>query len=159
MALPMTGADRAPRPIATSPFSEYGASTSPDGRWIAYAALDTGEFQVYVQAFPDGGLKKRVSSVFGIHPRWRGDGRELFYWQPPFGLMGVELSYDATGVRAQAPKRVLPPHVNVLNLIDNRHHHAVSADGQRFLLRQAVGPPGPPINVIVNWTEVLSKPE
>jgi eukaryotic-like serine/threonine-protein kinase len=157
MALPMTGSDRTPRPIATSAFPEYGASTSPDSRWIAYAAGDTGEFQVYVQAFPDGGLKKRVSSVFGIHPRWRGDGRELFYWQPPLGLMAVELSYDAAGVHAQAPKPALPAHVNILNLIDHRHHHAVSADGKRFLLRLSAGPPAPPINVIVNWTEALSK--
>jgi dipeptidyl aminopeptidase/acylaminoacyl peptidase len=157
MALPMTGNDRTPRPIATSPFPEYGASTSPDSRWIAYAAGDTGEFQVYVQPFPDGGPKKRVSSVFGIHPRWRGDGRELYYWQPPLGLMAVELSYDAAGIRAQAPKPPLPPHVNILNLIDHRHHHAVSADGTRFLLRQAAGPPAPPITVIVNWTDALTK--
>jgi Tol biopolymer transport system component len=156
MALPMTGSGRTPRPIATSAFPEYGASTSPDGRWIAYAAGDTGEYQVYVEAFPDGGLKKRVSSVFGIHPRWRGDGRELFYWQPPLGLMAVELSYDAAGVNAHAPRPALPPHVNILNLIDHRHHHAVSADGKRFLLRQPAGPPAPPINVIVNWTEALS---
>jgi Tol biopolymer transport system component len=157
MALPMTGSDRTPRPIATSPFPEYGASTSPDGRWIAYAAGDTGEYQVYVQPFPGGGLKKRVSSVFGVHPRWRGDGRELFYWQPPFGLMAVELSYDAAGIRALAPKPPLPPHVNILNLIDNRHHHAVSADGTRFLLRQAAGAPTPPITVIVNWTDALTR--
>ena len=79
MALPMTGSDRTPRPVATTPFPEYGASTSPDGHWIAYAAEDTGEFQVYVQPFPEGGPKKRVSNVFGIHPRWRGDGQELVY--------------------------------------------------------------------------------
>jgi eukaryotic-like serine/threonine-protein kinase len=156
MALPMTGSDRTPRPVATSPFQEYGASTSPDGHWIAYAAEDTGEFQVYVQPFPDGGPKKRVSSVFGIHPRWRGDGRELFYWQPPLGLMAVELSYDPAGIRAQAPKPPLPPHVNILNLIDHRHHHAIGADGKRFLLRQAAGPPAPPITVIVNWTEGIT---
>ncbi|HXW07693.1 MAG TPA: protein kinase [Vicinamibacterales bacterium] len=156
MALPMTGSDRTPRAVAASPFQEYGASTSPDGHWIAYAAEDTGEFQVYVQPFPEGGPKKRVSSVFGIHPRWRGDGQELFYWQPPLGLMAVELTYDATGIRAQAPKPSLPPHIDILNLIDHRHHHAIGADGKRFLLRQAAGPPAPPITVIVNWTEGIT---
>ena len=156
MALPMTGSNRTPLPVATSPFREYGASTSPDGHWIAYAAEDTGEFQVYVQPFPGGGPKKRVSSIFGIHPRWRGDGQELFYWQPPLGLMSVALSYDASGIRAQAPRPPLPPHVNILNLIDHRHHHAIGADGKRFLLRQAAGPPAPPITVIVNWTEGIT---
>jgi serine/threonine protein kinase len=156
MALPMTGSDRTPRPVATSAFQEYGASTSPDGRWIAYAAEDTGEFQIYVQRFPDGGPKKRVSSVFGIHPRWRGDGKELFYWQPPLGLMSVELGYDAAGIRAKAPKPTLPSHVNILNLIDHRHHHAIGADGKRFLLRQAAGPPAPPITVIVNWSQGIT---
>jgi hypothetical protein len=71
--------------------------------------------------------------------------------------MAVELSYDAAGIRALAPKPPLPPHVNILNLIDNRHHHAVSADGTRFLLRQAAGAPTPPITVIVNWTDALTR--
>jgi hypothetical protein len=71
--------------------------------------------------------------------------------------MAVALAYDAAGIRAQAPEPPLPPHVNILNLIDFRHHHAISADGARFLLRQAAGPPAPPITVIVNWTEALPK--
>ena len=70
--------------------------------------------------------------------------------------MAVELSHDAPA-SALAPKPLLPPHVNILNLIDNRHHHAVGADGKRFLLREAAGPPSPPITVIVNWTEILAK--
>jgi len=154
-ALPISGADRKPIPIAATPFLEYGAKTSVDGKWIAYASNETGEQQVYIQPFPGPGERKRISSVFGIHPRWRADGGELFYWQPPGGLVSADLRYDASGVHATVPKPVLPTHISILDLIDSRHHHAISGNGQRFLLGRPLGPKGPPIHVIVNWAEAL----
>ncbi len=155
MSLPVSGADRNPIPTAATPFAEYGAKTSPDGKWIAFASAETGENQIYIQPFPGPGERKRVSTVYGIHPRWRADGRELFYWQPPLGLMSVDLTFDPAGVHAGAPKAVLPPHVIILDLVDSRHHHAITGDGQRFLLSQQLGPLGAPINVILNWTQTL----
>jgi hypothetical protein len=156
-ALPLTGADHTPMPIAASPFVEYGANTSADGRWIAYSSSESGDYQVYIQPFPGPGEKKRVSTVFGIHPRWRRDGRELVYWQPPAALMSVELRYDSAGIHSSAPVTTLPPHIGILTVVDNRHHHAMSVDGQRWLLREPAGPPGPPINVVVNWTDALRR--
>jgi hypothetical protein len=79
----------------------------------------------------------------------------LFYWQPPAALMSAEIRYDPAGAQATVPKTVLPPHITLLGLLDSRHHHAVSGDGRRILLAQRRGPAGPPIDVIVNWTEVL----
>jgi WD40 repeat protein len=154
-ALPLTGADRSPVPVAESEFNEYGANASADGRWIAYASDESGAFQVYIQSFPKAAEKIRVSTVYGIHPRWRRDGRELVYWQPPDALRSVELRYDSTGIHAGPPTTTLPPNIGILDVVDSRHHYAMSADGQRFLLRQAAGPPGPPVNVVVNWTEAL----
>jgi tRNA A-37 threonylcarbamoyl transferase component Bud32 len=156
-ALPLTGTNRSPIPIATTAFKEYGASTSADGRWIAYASNESGEYQVYIQSFPKPGERKRVSTVFGIHPRWRRDGRELVYWQPPGGLMSVDLRYERGSIYASAPKPTLPSTVGVLDVLDSRHHHAMSADGQRFLVRQPRGPAGPPINVVLNWASALQK--
>ena len=87
----------------------------------------------------------------------RRDGRELVYWQPPAALMSVELRYDSAGVHSSTPVTTLPPHIGILTVVDNRHHHAMSADGQRWLLREPAGPPGPPLNVIVNWVEALRR--
>jgi hypothetical protein len=106
---------------------------------------------------PRARRKKRVSTVFGIHPRWRRDVRELVYWQPPAALMSVEPRYDSAGVHSSTPVSTLPPHIGILTVVDNRHHHAMSADGQRWLLREPAGPPGPPIHVVVNWTDALRR--
>jgi Tol biopolymer transport system component len=156
-ALPLMGATRSPVPIATTAFKEYGASTSADGKWIAYASDESGEYQVYVQSFPEPGERKRISTMFGIHPRWRRDGRELVYWQPPSALLSVDLRYEGGSIYASAPKPTLPSTVGILDVLDSRHHHAMSADGQRFLLRQPRGPAGPPITVVLNWTSALQK--
>jgi eukaryotic-like serine/threonine-protein kinase len=157
MALSPSAKDPKPIPVAATTFQEYGAKTSADGKWIAFASDDTGQAQIYIQPFPGPGERKRVSSVFGIHPRWRADARELFYWQPPFGLMSVGLNYGWAGMQASTPKTVLPPHIAILDLVDSRHHHAISGDGQRFLLGQRSAPRTSPINIIVNWTEALTK--
>jgi Tol biopolymer transport system component len=62
-ALPLTGANRSPVPIATTTFKEYGATTSADGKWIAYASDETGEYQIYVQSFPEPRERRRISGV------------------------------------------------------------------------------------------------
>ena len=52
---------------------------SPDGRWLAYMSDESGALEVYVQRFPDGGGRQRVSTSGGTRPIWGPDGRELFY--------------------------------------------------------------------------------
>lgn len=59
-----------------------GAELSPDGRWIAYHSVESGQLQVYVQAYPGPGRRHQVSANGGISPIWRADGRELFYVRP-----------------------------------------------------------------------------
>jgi Tol biopolymer transport system component len=157
MAVDLKSSNRQQIPVVKTPFSEYGAKTSPDGKWIAYASNETGQYQIYIQPFPGPGERKLISTVYGIHPRWRGDGRELVYWQVPGALMSVDLRFEGGGVQAGTPRPVFPPHVYILDLLDARHHHAMTADGKRFLLRQAAGQQGPPVNVILNWTTMLSK--
>ena len=157
LALPLTGTNRSPVPIATTAFREYGASASADGKWIAYGSNESGEYQIYIQSFPEPGERKRVSTAHGIHPRWRWDGRELVYWMPPGGLMSVDLRYERGSIYASAPKPTLPSTVGILDVLDSRHHHAMTADGQRFLVRQPRGPAGPPINVVLNWLSALQK--
>jgi Tol biopolymer transport system component len=64
--------------VATSA-NEVSLQVSPDGRWLAYASTESGRLEVWVQAFPNLEGKWQVSTAGGSQPRWRGDGRELFY--------------------------------------------------------------------------------
>ena len=66
-------------PFLQTPFNEDGARFSPDGRFVAYCSNESGEVGVYVRPFPQGGARWQVSSGAGQQPRWRRDGKEIFY--------------------------------------------------------------------------------
>ena len=71
--------EAAATPVLTTEDNESSARLSPGGRWIAYVSDETGHDEVYVQSFPDGGQKARVSSEGGDQPCWTVDGNELYY--------------------------------------------------------------------------------
>ena len=87
--------DRTPIPLLTSEFSERTGQVSPDSRWLAYASDESGRAEVYVQAFFPGNRAKagkwQISTAGGSQPRWRGDGKELFYVAPDRKLMATEV--------------------------------------------------------------------
>jgi len=73
-------ADSSNMPVAVRPGSaQYGSQFSPDGRWIAYESNETGEFEIYVTAFPPAGTPRQVTRGGGRRPMWSADGRELFF--------------------------------------------------------------------------------
>src|SRR5262249_50539606 len=86
--LPLTG-DRKPIPFVRTPAAENHGSFAPDGRWIAYASNDSGQYEVYVQPFPRTGARFQVSRGGGTQPQWRADGRELFYLSPDATMVSV----------------------------------------------------------------------
>ena len=77
-AMPLSG-DRTPRLLVDTPFVEDEVHVSPDGRWVAFNADESGRWEVYVAAFPAFTSKRQISSGGGVQPQWRADGRELFY--------------------------------------------------------------------------------
>jgi Tol biopolymer transport system component/tRNA A-37 threonylcarbamoyl transferase component Bud32 len=79
IGLQPVGAGSSPTYLLANTYNECSAALSPDGRWMAYASDETGEYEVYVQRFPALGEKHRVSTHGGVQPRWSRDGRELFY--------------------------------------------------------------------------------
>lgn len=91
--LPLTG-KRTPIPVAQTTFDEGQGQFSPDGRWLAYASNETGRHDIFVRSFPAPGGKWQVSIGGGIYPRWRRDGKELFYVAPNNKLMAVPIQAD-----------------------------------------------------------------
>lgn len=67
-------------PVAATDFQERFGTFAPDGRWIAYSSDESGREEVYAQRWPPtGGEKWQVSVGGGTAPRWRRNGKELFY--------------------------------------------------------------------------------
>ncbi len=123
------------------------AAFSPDGKYIAYASTESGRPEVLVAAVPPGAGRWQISNGGGTTPRWRGDGKELFYRGPNGDTVAVDVRlgpFSVAGSRRQCGGC-------------GREFWA-SADGQTFLHNQ----PGEtessaPINVLLNWYAALPK--
>jgi eukaryotic-like serine/threonine-protein kinase len=155
--LPLFG-DRRPVPLFQEEFGEVMGSTSPDGRWIAYVSTETGKTEVYVQSFPSGDGKRKISVDGGIEPVWRRDGKEIFYLAADGSLMAVATTAGAA-LDAGRPSRLFQTKMSPISTPNTtRNQYVVSADGQRFLVREPPeGRPMLPITVVVNWTAALNK--
>jgi hypothetical protein len=135
----------------------YTARFSPDSQWIAYSSSETGNFEVYVMR-ADGRSKQRLSNEGGVHPVWRSDGGELYYWGGADlvgALMRVELKPAAEGLRASAPEPMFAP--RIAGLFDSRNNFDAAPGGERFLLRRPSSDPSP-ITIIVDWSSAPSEP-
>ena len=144
--LPTFG-DRKPFPFAMSLFDEQDGRIAPDGRWVVYSTDESGQMEVYAARFPGGGAKTRISTAGGSHPRWRRDGKELFYLSLDNKMVALDIDLAADGLRigdAHALFTVHPP-------TQPGYVYDVTADGQRFLVNTDVGAI-PPLTVVTNWT-------
>jgi Tol biopolymer transport system component len=139
-----------PVPFLNTEFNESQGQFSPDGRWMAYVSDESGRQQVYVQSSPRLAGQRQISTEGGTLPRWRRDGKELFYLAPDRRLMAVSVK---TGVafEADAPRALFQTELNTGEL----HTYAVSADGHRFLLNTRSEAGQPPIAVVLNGPAML----
>ena len=108
MAIPVQ-ANATPFPVAQTPANEDQGQFSPDGRWVAYTSNESGLSEIYVIPFPPspGGGRWRVSNGGGVMPRWRRDGKELFYISPDSRMMAVNVT-TRPGLHLRQPPRVVP---------------------------------------------------
>jgi Tol biopolymer transport system component len=151
--LPLAG-DRKPTRFVQSPFIEDSPAFSPDDRWVAYNSDASGRFEVYVRSVLGPGGQFQISRNGGWAPKWRGDGREIFF----LALDGTMMAADITlgqAVQAGVPRALFP--TPLLKTTD-RHTYAVARDGTRFLMRvpdqQQVSVP---ITLVLNWPEMAKK--
>jgi Tol biopolymer transport system component len=151
-ALPMTGADRKPIPVATTPFAEPDGAFSPDGRWVAYQTSESGQFQIVVQPFPRATGKWQVSIGGGDSPRWSADGRELYFLAPDGTLMAAAVRATLETFEAADPVPLFQTRVRATGAEGTgRADYAVSPDG-RFLINQPLeDASSTPIVLILNW--------
>ncbi|MGA7576450.1 MAG: protein kinase [Terriglobales bacterium] len=139
-----------PTRLLTSKGSETNGQISPDGKWVAYASDESGNWEVYVTSFPGAAGKWQVSRGGGTEPRWRGDGKELYYIGSSGILMAVPVNGEsifATGtpvplfqIRGRAP-------ISSTDVFT----YDVTRDGKRFLVNRYVKPEHvPPLTILLN---------
>jgi Tol biopolymer transport system component len=156
-----------PQPIVyrKTRFDELAARFSPDGRFVAYTSTESGQREVYVQTFPDpNGGKWTVSKGGGESPRWRKDGKELFFlshrqtgrvFEPRPSLMAVDVSTETSGAFKAGAQKTL------FQFLPGSEAYDISADGQKVLTLTALPVPAaaqstavssrPPITLVQNW--------
>ena len=150
--LPLDGV-RTPRPVLNSAFVEFEGRLSPDGRWIAYVSNESGPLNVFVTAFPVTGTRWRISTDGGHQPRWRGDGKELFFLNESRDVMAVSIAAASDGsLTAGTPQRLF---ATTAASFAERNSWDVAPDGQRFLVNSVPVQRASPITVVVNWLQSL----
>jgi Tol biopolymer transport system component len=154
-----TGGPLKPFPAVQTPFSNTFGQFSPDGRWIAYQSNELGRYEIYVTPFPLGaGGKRQISNGGGVAPRWRKDGREIFYNAPDRRLMAAEITVKGGALEVG---QVRPLFLNPGGIGQGLYSLAyeVTADGQRFLIPvSATEKTAEPLTLIQNWAAGLKKP-
>ncbi|HEV8132512.1 MAG TPA: protein kinase [Acidobacteriota bacterium] len=149
--LPLFG-DRKPFPFIQSPFFEFHGQFSPNGKWIAYSSAESGGTQVNVAPFPGPGGKYQVSTSGGSQPRWRRDGKELFYLSADLKMMAAEVSEKDSALQIGR----VQPMFQARPVFGPGHAYDVSPDGRRFLVVTVVGEESAaPLTLVVNWTAGL----
>jgi Tol biopolymer transport system component len=147
----LTVAERKSSVLMLPAVSPYSARFSRDGKWMVYAAMDSGRMEAYSVAFPELTRKHQVSSEGGIHPRWGRNDREVFY--DAKGLSVVDLKESGEDLLPGASRVVYDR--DLAGPLDSRHHYDVTPDGHRLLVRQPLGTNPSAVRILLNWTAML----
>jgi len=149
--------DHKPMPFVTTGTRANYARFSPDGQWIAYSWFESGRSDVYVAPVPGRtGKIVRVSLDGGNRPRWRRDGRELFFESNDRHLMSVDVHAVSGGLQVGIPTTLLQVRMKTS---EYGWPYDVSPDGNRFLVNVPTLSTAPSISLLVNWPALLQKPE
>lgn len=126
---------------------------SPDGKWLAYASDESGAWEVYITTFPAAEGKWQVSQGGGTEPRWRGDGKELFYINAN-GMMTAVLVTTESGVSSGSPQQLFPVRGRAPISSTDLYSYDVTRDGRRFIVNKYQKPASiPPLEIVLNATK------
>ena len=134
-----------------TPFAELDPRFSPDGQWLAYCSDESGRVEVYVARFDKPAERVQVSIGGGYNPSWRRDGKELYYTDGNNKMFAAAIQ-TSPSLDAGKPQLLFSDNSAAWDGFD------AMPDGQRFLItRVSSGPTTRPLNVIVNWQQLLAK--
>jgi Tol biopolymer transport system component len=145
------------RPLLKGPETTRNGQFSPEGNWVAYASNASGKWEIYVTSFPDVHGKWQISSAGGTQPRWRGDGKELFYLASDGKMMAVPLTVGGH-FDSGAPVALFQASPKEQVAGSELVTWDVTKDGQRFLINtQLENEEAKPMMVILNWRLTLDQ--
>jgi len=157
--LSLSGVPKA-SPFIESPFDKAQARISPDGRWLAYTTNDSGMYQIMVQSFPDPNRGRwQITAQGGIEPKWRRDGRELYYLALDGNLMAVPIKETKPDqpFEAGTPITLFQTSLAVSRTNSPRdRRYDVAPDG-RFLIAMPASGGAEPVTAVVNWSSGIEK--
>ncbi|MEX0736776.1 MAG: protein kinase [Bacteroidota bacterium] len=143
--------EKKPVPFLQTPFMEFSARFSPDGRLLAYTSNETGQEEVFLRPFPGPGTALKISTAGGNFPVWSRDGRELYYTSPDNRTMSATILRKGPAVEIETVKALFQrsPFMRELEPFP---------DGARFLVNRVIEPKETdPITIVVNWDAMLMK--
>jgi Tol biopolymer transport system component len=147
--------------LAATPFLKAGSTPkvarfSPDGKWVAYASNESGRWEIFVTSFPAAHGKWQVSKAGGEQPRWRSDGKELFYLAPDGKIMATPVTIGAS-FDAGTPVALFQANPREMIATSEQFDYDASKDGQRFLINTQLKAALTPMSVLMSWTASLNK--
>jgi len=153
----LSASDWQPKPFIQTKGTIRNAQFSPDGKWVAYSSNETGSSEVYVSAFSNPLSKRQISRGGGQEPRWRRDGKELFYLSADAKLMAVPVKAGAT-FESGPPEALFQTHARLHIGVMDAFSYDVTRDGQRFLINVKIDDPSPaPLAIVLNWASEMEK--
>jgi Tol biopolymer transport system component len=152
-ALPLFG-DRKPFSVVESIFDNSFPTLSPDGKWVAYENNESGAFQIYVTAFPGGGVKWQASTNGGTRAQWRRDGKELYFLDAADNVMSCDVKTDGKSIQFGTPHQLF----RGSGVQGQQGPYDVTAEGKMFLMNSGdLKEEGQPLTLVQNWTAELKK--
>jgi Tol biopolymer transport system component len=156
-ALPVDTAGAEPIRVTNTRFAETAATFSPDGHWIAYRSIESGSRpEVFVESFPKPGVRRQVSVNGGVLPRWRPDGKELFYVGPESAVMAAAVVPDPAQLNISTPVRVFAS-AALAGVFEFETGFDVSLDGRFLVVVPEVNRKPLPLTVVLNWAATVAK--
>ena len=152
--------ERKAMPIAQTPFNESQGQFSPDGHWVAYSSDETGHYEVYVRNLGGTPARFQVSAGGGAQPRWRGDGKELYYVTPEGKMMAVTVKTGPGSFERETPRKLFESRalVGSAGSGPQGYLYDVTRDGRRFLcVELAEDGSTEPLTVVTNWQAGLKR--
>ncbi|HXW93058.1 MAG TPA: protein kinase [Terriglobales bacterium] len=148
--LPAAGGE--PKPFLQTRGSDRSGQISPDGKWVAYASTESGDWEIYLTTYPGAAGKWQVSRGGGTEPRWRGDGKELYYIAQSGTLTAVPIATEG-GFSSGMPVPLFQLRGRTHVSSTDMYTYDVAKDGQRFLVNRFLKADHPtPLTVVLNVT-------